>query len=130
MKRNKSLKGCSLVEVLERLEQGHIGHQAAMDWLHIESLNELADIMSANGRVMPGYQDMEVAPETRAAPPDHQAVAGAGRGWLGRGSIRRSHYPNIFPASPFAIKSRVSFTPNSAMNEPKRGPCDWPSSTS
>jgi hypothetical protein len=66
MPRNQSLKGCSLAEVLERLEQGKIGHQAAMDWLHIESLNELHDIMYANGRVMPGHQEMEVAPETRA----------------------------------------------------------------
>ena len=62
----ETLKGCSLADVLEFLEQGRIGHQAAMDWLHIESLNVLTDIMYANGRVMPGHQEMEVAPETRA----------------------------------------------------------------
>ena len=66
MNPNESLEGCTLVDVLERLERGKIGHSAAMDWLHIDSLNQLADIMYANGRVMPGHQDMEVAPETRA----------------------------------------------------------------
>ena len=66
MPRNDSLQGRSLVDVLERLERGKIGHAAAMEWLHIDSLNLLTDIMYANGRVMPGHQDMEVAPETRA----------------------------------------------------------------
>ena len=66
MTRNEDLIGCSLTDVLEKLERGKIGHRAAMDWLHIDSLNELTDIMYANGRVMPGHQDMEIAPETRA----------------------------------------------------------------
>lgn len=66
MTRNDSLHGCSLVDVLERLERGKIGHAAAMEWLHIDSLSQLTDIMYANGRVMPGHQDMDVAPETRA----------------------------------------------------------------
>jgi hypothetical protein len=63
---NDGLEGCSLVDVLERLERGKIGHTAAMEWLHIDSLNQLFDIMYANGRIMPGHQDMEIAPETRA----------------------------------------------------------------
>jgi hypothetical protein len=66
MSRNDGLEGCSLVDVLERLEKGEIGHAAAMAWLHIDSLNVLTDIMYANGRVMPGHQEMEIAPETRA----------------------------------------------------------------
>jgi hypothetical protein len=57
-------KGRTLVDLLEALEKGKIGHTAAMEWLGIESLNELCDIMYANGRVMPGHQDMEIAPET------------------------------------------------------------------
>ena len=42
------------------------GAKSAMEWLHIDSLNQLTDIMYANGRVMPGHQEMDVAPETRA----------------------------------------------------------------
>ena len=34
---NECLKGCSLAEVLEKLEKGKIGHRAAMEWLNIES---------------------------------------------------------------------------------------------
>jgi hypothetical protein len=37
-----------------------------MEWLNIESQNELVEIMHANGRLMPGHQPMRVAPETRA----------------------------------------------------------------
>lgn len=65
MRTNRDLAGCSLVDVLDLLEKGKIGHSTAMEWLHIESLRELSDIMYANGRVMPGHQDMIVAPETR-----------------------------------------------------------------
>ena len=57
--------GYPLEDMLERLEKGKIGHTAAMEWLGIESLNQLCDIMYANGRVMPGHQKMDVAPETR-----------------------------------------------------------------
>jgi hypothetical protein len=37
-----------------------------MDWLNIESLNELVEIMHENGRLMPGHQPMPVSAETRA----------------------------------------------------------------
>ncbi len=60
------LKGCSLADVLERLEKGKIGHGAAMTWLNIESVDELVEIMHVNGRLMPGHQPMRVAPETSA----------------------------------------------------------------
>jgi hypothetical protein len=63
---NETPKGCSLADVLEKLEKGKIGHRAAMEWLNIESHNELVEIMHANGRLMPGHQPMRVAPETRA----------------------------------------------------------------
>ena len=59
------LKGCSLADVLEKLEKGMIGHSAAMQWLNVESLNDLVEIMHANGRLMPGHQPMSVSPETR-----------------------------------------------------------------
>ena len=63
---NEDLEGCTLADVLEKLEKGKIGHRAAMEWLNIESQNELVEIMHANGRLMPGHQPMRVAPETRA----------------------------------------------------------------
>jgi hypothetical protein len=63
---NESLKGCSLAEVLEKLEKGKIGHRDAMEWLNIESQDELVEIMHINGRLMPGHQPMRVAPETGA----------------------------------------------------------------
>lgn len=59
------LKGCSLADVLERLEKGKIGHRAAMEWLNVDSYNALVEIMHANGRLMPGHQPMRVSPETR-----------------------------------------------------------------
>ena len=62
----QDLKGCSLADVLEKLEKGKIGHRAAMEWLNIESQNELVEIMHVNGRLMPGHQPMRVSPETRA----------------------------------------------------------------
>jgi hypothetical protein len=37
-----------------------------MEWLNIESQDELVEIMHVNGRLMPGHQPMRVAPETRA----------------------------------------------------------------
>ena len=60
------LQGCSLADVLEKLEKGKIGHFAAMQWLNIDSLNDLVEIMHVNGRLMPGHQPMRVSPETRA----------------------------------------------------------------
>ncbi len=63
---NDNLAGCSLADVLERLEKGRIGHQAAMEWLNIESLNDLVEIMHANGRLMPGHQPLKVSAATRA----------------------------------------------------------------
>ncbi len=60
------LKGCTLAEVLEKLERGKIGHRAAMEWLNIASYGELVGIMHFNGRLMPGHQPMHVSPETRA----------------------------------------------------------------
>lgn len=63
---NEDLKGCSLADVLDKLEKGQIGHRAAMAWLNIESQNELVNIMHFNGRLMPGHQPMRVAPEIRA----------------------------------------------------------------
>ncbi len=63
---NDNLEGCSLADVLEKLEKGKIGHRAAMEWLNIESQNELVEIMHVNGRLMPGHQPMRVSPATQA----------------------------------------------------------------
>jgi hypothetical protein len=63
---NENLKGYSLADVLEKLEKGKIGHRAAMEWLNIESQDELVEIMHVNGRLMPGHQPMRVAPATQA----------------------------------------------------------------
>lgn len=63
---NDKLAGCSLADVLERLEKGKIGHRAAMEWLNIDSLNDLVEIMHTNGRLMPGHQPMKVSLATRA----------------------------------------------------------------
>jgi hypothetical protein len=60
------LKGCSLADVLEKLEQGRIGHRTAMAWLNVKSYDELVEIMHTNDRLMPGHQPMRVSPETRA----------------------------------------------------------------
>lgn len=63
---NEDLKGASLVDVLEKLEKGKIGHRVAMEWLNVKSYDDLVEIMHVNGRLMPGHQPMRVAPETRA----------------------------------------------------------------
>lgn len=55
-----------MADVLEKLENGKIGHSAAMRWLNVESLDELVEIMHVNGRLMPGHQPMPISPETRA----------------------------------------------------------------
>ena len=63
---NDMLQGCTLADVLEKLEKGKIGHCAAMQWLNIDSLNDLVEIMHINGRLMPGHQPMRVSKETQA----------------------------------------------------------------
>jgi hypothetical protein len=63
---NEDLQGCSLADVLERLEKGKIGHGAAMRWLNVTSYDALVEIMHVNGRLRPGHQPMRVRPETRA----------------------------------------------------------------
>lgn len=62
---NDDLEGCSLADVLKKLEKGKIGHAAAMAWLNIESQDDLVEIMHANGRLMPGHRPMRVPPRTR-----------------------------------------------------------------
>ncbi len=62
---NEELSGLSLADVLERLEAGKIGHSAAMDWLGVETYNDLVRIMHHNGRSMPGHRNMRVSKETR-----------------------------------------------------------------
>ncbi len=62
----EDLKGCSLADVLEKLEKGRIGHRMAMQWLDIDSLDELVETMHVNGRLMPGHQPMRVSRATRA----------------------------------------------------------------
>lgn len=61
-----NLKGHSLADVLAKLEKGKIGHRAAMEWLNIDSLNDLVEIMHVNNRLMPGHQPMRISPETLA----------------------------------------------------------------
>lgn len=63
---NEELRGCSLADVLEKLEKSKIGHRAAMEWLNVTSYDDLVEIMHVNGRLMPGHQPMRVSPETRA----------------------------------------------------------------
>ncbi len=63
---NDDLAGCTLYDVLEKLDKGRIGHRAAMAWLNIDSRNDLVEIMHVNGRLMPGHQPMRVSDETRA----------------------------------------------------------------
>jgi hypothetical protein len=63
---NDELSGCSLADVLAKLEKGKIGHRAAMDWLNVTRYDDLVEIMHVNGRLMPGRQPMRVRPETRS----------------------------------------------------------------
>ena len=62
----EDLKGCSLADVLEKLEKGRIGHRMAMQWLDIDTLDALVETMHVNGRLMPGHQPMRVSRATRA----------------------------------------------------------------
>jgi hypothetical protein len=34
---NDDLKGCSVADVLDRLEKGKIGHRAAMEWFNVSA---------------------------------------------------------------------------------------------
>jgi hypothetical protein len=63
---NEELKGCSVADVLEKLEKGKIGHRAAMEWFNVTGYDDLVEIMHVNGRLMPGHQPMRVTAETRA----------------------------------------------------------------
>lgn len=61
----KDLEGHSLADVLTKLEKGKIGHSLAMQWLGIDSIDDLVETMHVNGRLMPGHQPMRVSLETR-----------------------------------------------------------------
>jgi hypothetical protein len=39
---NEGLEGCTLANVLEKLEKGKIGHKAAMEWLNSQHRSEFA----------------------------------------------------------------------------------------
>ena len=54
----------TLVELLDKLERGHIGHTQAMEWLGIDSYRELVEIVHFNGRHMPGHKVKRVPPKT------------------------------------------------------------------
>ncbi len=60
------LKGLSVADVLDLLEQHKIGHRLAMDYFGYSTYGDLVDTMHANGRTMPGHQPMHIAPETMA----------------------------------------------------------------
>jgi hypothetical protein len=60
------LKGLSVADVLDLLEQHKIGHRLAMDYFGYSTYADLVDTMHANGRTMPGHQPMRIAPETMA----------------------------------------------------------------
>ena len=61
---NNDLSGLALADVLERLEAGKCGHRAVMEWLRIDSYDELVATMHFNGRTMPGHREMIITPET------------------------------------------------------------------
>ena len=63
---NNDLSGCSLADVLERLEAGKVGHRAVMEWLDVDNYHDLVETMHFNGRIMPGHRDMVVTKETQA----------------------------------------------------------------
>jgi hypothetical protein len=56
----------TLAEMLDKLERGRIGHREAMQWLGVDSYNELVEIVHTNGRQMPGHKAMPVSAETRS----------------------------------------------------------------
>jgi hypothetical protein len=53
---NHHLKGCSVADVLQRLEKGKIGHRAAMEWFSVSAYAALDEIMHVNGRLMPAMR--------------------------------------------------------------------------
>jgi hypothetical protein len=61
---DNDLSGLSVADVVERLEAGRCGCAAVMDYLGIDSLNELVATMHFNGRLMPGHRPMTVTAET------------------------------------------------------------------
>ncbi len=58
------LKGLSVADVLNLLEDHKIGHRLAMEYFGYELYDDLVQTMHANGRIMPGHQPMRIAPET------------------------------------------------------------------
>ena len=58
------LRGKTVTEVLALLEKGKVGHSAVMDYLRIDNLNELVEIMHLNDRQMPGHRPMPIRRET------------------------------------------------------------------
>ena len=60
------LSGCTLADVLRRLEAGKVGHRAVMAWLDVDNYHDLVKTMHLNGRIMPGHREMVVTPETQA----------------------------------------------------------------
>jgi len=54
----------TLAEMMDKLERGRIGHRGAMEWLGVESYNELVEVMYLNGRQMPGHRAHPVSEET------------------------------------------------------------------
>lgn len=58
------LKGLSVADVLDLLEEHKIGHRLALAYFGFERYQDLVETMHANGRVMPGHQMMKIAPET------------------------------------------------------------------
>ena len=63
---SEDLKGLSVADVLDLLENRKIGHRLAMDYFGFTRYDELVQTMHANGRIMPGHQPMRIAPETLA----------------------------------------------------------------
>ena len=63
---HNDLKGLSVADVLDLLEDHKIGHRLAMDYFGYDKYDDLVDTMHANGRIMPGHQPMRIAPETMA----------------------------------------------------------------
>lgn len=55
----------TLADMLDKLENGRIGHREAMQWLGVDSYNDLVDIVHTNGRQMPGHRATPISAETR-----------------------------------------------------------------
>ncbi len=100
------LEGCSLADVLQKLEKGKIGHTAAMQWLNLESLDDLVEVMHVNGRLMPGPStDARLAGNQRLGASHHKGAREAlGSGRRGRARARPSPFAaleaNVLELSP------------------------------